>query len=302
MAVIHKTRIKWAASATALTLTPPAGRSLMVHDVEIVAANPGWATIKSGLVTVGYFEIGPLVRNHLQARWDASGVDSLLKRAKAKGLFLGYPVAEGDNLVISTSVTATYIRARYSEMEAGDVSGEEQDGKRAKERFCVFYGTNSAAITAAAYAAIDKSLMPNEYKAWPFEEDVPPGYKIDVHGLAFLEVERNSYPSSADKYIRTSRMRVKINRESLWHPDEDGFLVLGDGAASGSDNTAYGAGTNVIPYIGVTYTGGFFWLPEPLSLVPGDEVVTEVSCTLDATAEMAAETLRMAYICKVTKE
>ena len=301
MAVMYPLREKWAASATSITITPPAGRALLIHDVEVVAATAGWATLKSGLVTVGFFEIGPLVRNHLQPSWVSGGYPSLLKQAKEKGLFIGYPVVEGDSFVVSTSVTATYIRVLYEEVEAGDIKGTEQDGKAADERFTVFYGTNSADISAATYAALDKSLMPSEFKAWPFELDVPPGYKITIFGLVFLEVERNSYTGSVDTYIRTSRVRVKINREALWHPDEDGFLVLGDGAAAGSDNTVYGGGNNVLPYIGEPYTGKLFWLPEPKELVAGDEVVTEVAYTLDANAVLAAEAVRMAYITKIAK-
>jgi len=301
MGVIYPFREVYAESVKDLTLTPPAGRALMVHDIEVATNTPGWAVIKSGLVTVGFFEIGPAVRNHLQPYWGGYGNVSLLKNAKNKGLFNGYPVSEGDPFVVSCSESVDYIRVIYDENDAGDIKGTEQDGKSADERFCVFYGTNKNEIDASAYTPIDKSLMPSEYKAWPFELDVPPGYSIIVYGLAFLEVEENSYPGSQNAYIRSKRLRIKINREELWHPNEDGFLVLGDGAVDDSKNYAYGLGKNVIPYVGQKYTGNLFWLPDPKELVAGDEVVTEVNYEVDTDAVLDPETIRMAYITKIKK-
>jgi len=302
MADIYPYRERWAAGAKELSITPPAGRAMIVEDVEVVAPSAGWAVLKSGLVSVGVFEIGPAARNHLQPAWDGGGHYSLLKAAREHGLFAGYPVVEGDAFVVSCDTTADYIRVVYREVEAGDVTGDEPDAKAAKERFTVFYGTNEASIEDSEYHALTKSLMPSEFKGWPFELDVPPGYAITVHGLAFLEVEENSYTGSANTYIRTSRVRMKVNRETIWHPDEDGFLVLGDGAAAGSANVAYGEGKNTLPYVGEKYTTRYFWLTTPRELKAGDELVTEVACTLDANAVLAAERLRMAYITKVVKE
>ena len=301
MAVIYPLREVYAFSAKSLSVSPPAGRAAIIHAVEVVAPSAGWATLKSGLVTVGFFEIGPDVRNHLRPSVERSGRPSLLDQLRTRGLFKGYPVVEGDTFSVSTDVTFTWARIVYEEVEAADVTGEEQDAKNAKERLTVFYGTNSAAISAATYSVLDKSLMPSEFKAWPFEMDVPPGYAIDVHGLAFLEVEENSYTGSADTYIRTKQLRMKVNRETRWHPNEDGFYVLGDGADAGSANVAYGEGTNVIPYAGNDKTGQFYFLPEPLKLISGDEMILECNFTLDANAELAAERLRAALITMVKK-
>jgi len=302
MAVIYPFREVYAESASSLTITPPAGRAIRVKRVEVEASSKGWATLKSGLVSVGYFEIGTSVRNHLYPNWLAEQKYNLFDILKDRGIPLAYPVVEGDSFVVSCDVTADRIRAIYEEVEAGDVTGEEPNGKRAKKRFVVYYGTNENRIESTGWSVINKSLMPPEFRGFPFEEAIPVGYRVQLYGLCFLEQQANRYDGTNDLYATTKRVRIKINRELVWHPEEDGFLCEGGGASAGSVNVAYGQGDNVLRYADWTAPKLPFFFDEPFELKAGDEMTIEVYCEVDSGSYIEAEDLRMALICKLIQE
>lgn len=277
MAVLEPTRVKIATGATSLTITPPAGRAIQVFDIGISGSGEAWATLKNGLTNVGYFVVGAKENNHLPLFPSEDYKLSLLEQMEAEGVNTEYPVMEGDSFVVEVDSSMDIIQVTYREVEAGDVKGDEPNGKRGKERVIVYYGTNANAITSSGYHVVDKSLNPVEFRQFPFEESCPTGYEITIYGVGC------KYLNPAGT-TRTTRLRIKKNRETLFDPDENGFILYP---------------SNMLPFAQEGEGGVVYFFEEPIVCKGGDEIITEIYVSHDGANDVAAESVRVMYPCKV---
>lgn len=301
MATIKPFRTVVATSAKELSFTPPSGRAAIVFFIACLTNSAGWATVKSANATVGFFEIGPDARNHLPLVPSDSNSGGVLDILKGLGLPTEFPVPEGEKFVVSTSVTCDYIIVRYREVEPGDVTPDMPNAKAGKEALRIFYGTNSSDITSSGWSKLNKSLNPSEMHNWPFEEVASPFDSIEIHAIGVLDYEENTYTGGSNVYGRTERVRIWKGTELLFHPQEDGFVCLGDGAEAGSANKSYAGGTNELPYAGAVRKGSLFVLPEPLVVAKGEELAVEVKVAVDTNAKVTKEELRCALFSKVIR-
>jgi len=301
MAVISPLKEVIGTSTNQLTFTPPSGRAAIVHDVGIIASGSGFATIKSANATVGYFEIGEWYRNHLTLAPSNSKHLNTLQALKGIGLPTEFPVPEGEKFVVSTSITANYIIVRYREVDPGDVTPDMPNGKAAKEMLRLFYGTNKSDITSSGWYRLDKSLNPAEMHNWPFEEIANPFDTIELYGIGVLDIQHTEAGTSTD-HAETQRVRLWKGTEVLFHPNEDGFICIGQGASDSATDTSYASGPNELPYIGDQYAGSIFVFPKPVRFGKGEEMAVEIYVNVEGSgAKMPANTLRTALFCKVIR-
>lgn len=293
MGIVFPYREKIALAQTVLTLSPVPGRSFKVTGVSILTSQAeDWATLRSGLSSVGFFSVGDADHNHLPLFPDITSPESLLHFLETSEFVTGYPVVEGDPFQVKLANAADLIKLEYEEYDAEDMTADMPNGKASDQLLILLYGTNSAAVTAAGYVSIDKCLNPKEFSNFPYESVMPTGRSFRIHSILCLDVSDNDYPGTTDKIHNTKFCRLTKNREVLYNSDMDGFYVAGTGAAAGSANTVINKGTNQLPYIGNDKAGGFFLLPDDLVCGPGDELNIEVSLDGDF-GTLAAETLRV---------
>lgn len=294
--IIYPFREKTVLSAATLALSPVPGRSFKITDIQIkTSESEDYATLRSGLTSVGYFSVGDGDHNHLSLFPDISNPESLRHFFEAADLVFDYPVVEGDSFSVTLENAADLIKICYEEYEAGDMTPDLPNAKGASQLLLPLYGTNTDTLDAAGFLLIDKMINPAEFTNFPFESVVPTGRTLRLHAIMFLDVSHNSYTASADTIMQTKYLRLTKNREVLFDMEMNGFYVLGAGAATGSVNTKVNNGTNQLPYCGNKTAGGFFILPEDIEFNSGDELISEVY--IDGTFGLfPATTLRLCYL------
>ena len=296
MGIIYPFREKAVLSASEITLTPTPGRSYKITDIAVeTTQSEDFATIRSGLASVGYLSVGDSDHNHLSLFPDIANPQSLRKFLELAEMVVDYPVIEGDTFSVRLANASELIKICYEEYEAADMTADLPNGKAAKQLLILLYGTNAKTLDAEGFVTVDKMLTPAEFPNFPFESVVPTGRTFRLHAIAFLDISHNSYTGSVDTIMNTKHLRLTKNREVLFDPDMLGFYVRGDGAVTGSINTVVNNGDNQLPYVGNSAAGGFFILPEDVEFKAGDELISEVY--IDGTFGLfPADTIRLCYI------
>lgn len=302
MGIIYPFREKTVLSASEIGLLPAPGRSYKITDIAVeTTESEDFATLRSGLASVGYYGVGDSDHNHLSLFPDISSPQSLRKFLEQTELVVDYPVIEGDIFSVRLANVAALIKICYEEYDAADMTADLPNGKAAKQLLLPLYGTNSKTLDAEGYLLIDKMLTPPEFPNFPFEAVVPTGRTFRLHAILALDISHNSYTGSTDTIMNTKYLRLTKNREILFDSEMHGFIVIGDGAAAGSINTKLNNGTNQLPFVGNSAAGGFFMLPEDIEFKSGDELISEVY--IDGTFGIfPADTLRLCYIMTMLRE
>lgn len=216
-----------------------------------------------GRLSVGYFRTGVNVNdNHLEhdseALWFANLHDYLVE----KGIFKGYPVAEGETFSLRNVTPATrhWGRVIYELYDAGDITKDMPGGSEATEFSFLHYGTNNAEIAVSTYGDIDLSLNPKEYPTFPFGVDVPAGREIDIHGILL-----KSWGGRIDDTAAEMRfLRLSKDRQVLWDEDRRGIY-----STQGMGFFTYHSRQALHPFIP---------LPTPMTFRPGEELKIELGC------------------------
>lgn len=293
MALKTANQIKTQKGATALTLTAKPGESLLVKGIKVYSAAGTYITIKTEKTTVGYLRVDETYGNHVAFPHCKSALTTfssflpknLLALLLEMGIFKGYPVAEGESIVISGAEGAADIKTvTYDIMEAADIKNTDPNGSKALEYFMISYGDTGAAIEAAGDNHLDNPLCPAEFPAFPFNKEVPSKTEIRVHGIVASEIGVvNATPALA---INTTYLKLIKDREVLF--DEDGNGILFDGS-----NVPVAAGTHVAE--GQSPVGAMsnvdprppLLFPEPLLFDQGDEL----NAYITAAEPVAASTI-----------
>ncbi len=293
--------LKEGESVATLSLTPPAGKAIMVRDVNVVTtASTDFATIKVGQTTVGYFQVAPVKRNHLTLTRPGKQNDSLLGFLASKGINTSYPVPEGKTFSVTCANSATLIRIEYEEWDSADIKDNMPNGEGSGPLVFVNYGTNLAQIAASGWSTINGSRNPAEFPDFPFGAGVPSNAMMEVLGMGVVDIHRNTYTGSANNYSKTERLRMWRGREVLFDRDSNGFFTQGAGAAAGSANYSYLGGTNELPYYSENDLGNLFMFPEPLVFNGGEELRVEQKVTIDASSNFAASDLDVFTVLRYT--
>jgi len=207
---------------------------------------------------------------------------NLYERLQQKGIFAGYPVAEGETFEIKPAVQGATIVGGivYEIHDAGDMTSDMPGGSKADEYMFINYGTNTVAIAAGAYGDLDKSRNPGEYPAFPFGEVVPAGQEVDVHGILI-----KTWGGYVDDTANTMRfLKLIRDRKVLFNEDRRGIYVT--------------QGMGPLTWGSIRQTNCDIRLfPAPLKFGPGDEL----NISLSAAVEVTIEDVLMATIQTVRK-
>jgi len=234
MPLRNSSMMKSGVGVTTLTLQADVGKSFLVKDILVKDVADGYLTIKIDRTTVGYFRVDDdKLGNLLHYPLADSIKKTLLGYLMEKGLFGGYPVAEGQIFELSglgaSGITATIV---YDEYDAGDITPAMENGTEADTLVYVSFGRTGAVINTAGEHLLNVCINPSEFPGFPFGADVPAKTEIDVLGL--LASERGADDgSTTTNYIRTTYYKLMRGREILFDPDRNGIPALGAYVASG---------------------------------------------------------------------
>ncbi len=271
-----------AATAT-LSIKAEVGESLLIKQLLVGALHSGgFCECLIDRLSVGFWYIGDINANHLEQCGVTDVLPNLYERLQQKGVFKGYPVAEGETFEIKPAVQGTTIVGAivYEIYDAEDMTSEMPGGSKSDEYMFINYGTNTVAIAAGAYGNLDKSRNPGEYPAFPFGEVVPAGQEVDIHGILI-----KTWGGYVDNTAETMRfLKLIRDRKVLFNEDRRGIYVT--------------QGMGPLTWGSIRQTNCDIKLfPEALKFGPGDEL----NISLSAAVEVTIEDVLMATIQTVRK-
>lgn len=278
MALKAADQVKTVIGAADLQLKSDPGESFLIKKVMVDSAAGTYVTLKIDKTTVGYFRVSKTYGNHLHFPI-ALGTDVALAQQKPmnlldllaqRGIFAGYPIAEGETFLLTGAADATDIKTIvYDIMEAADIKPEQPNGSRAADYLLINYGDTGAVIDAAGDARYDNPINPVEFPQFPYGDDVPPKHQILIHGIIGSEAGvRNATPATA---IYTQYLKIIKDRAVLFDEDRNG-LPFDFSTVTGAAGTKRGGGRSVIgDYTELDPRPPLFFA-EPMLMDSGDEL------------------------------
>ena len=274
MAIKARDQVKWVESDTEFELEADTGEAFLVKDIMIGDGAYNYVTVSIDKTTVGYFRAdGGRLGNHVHFPLVDSEKLTLLGYLMEKGIFKGYPVAEGQSMVV-TSEVAVAMCIVYDIYEPGDISPDMENGSEAKEYMLINYGRVAAtADLAEGDNLYEYSKLPSEFPNFPFGKDVPAKTTINIYGILASDIGRTT-DGGSNKQISKYLKLIK-EREVLFDEDKRGLMLIGDAPASDTFNIG-----TYLSCIG-NYSSVDKRLPllfsEPLTFMSGEELSVVVN-------------------------
>ena len=261
----------FSAATASLSVEAKVGESLRIKQLLVGALHSGgFCECFIDRLSVGFWYIGDINANHLEQCAVTDVLPNLFERLQQLNIFDGYPVAEGETFEIKPAVAgATIIGAIVYEIhDAEDITAAMPGGSKSKEYLLINYGTNTIAIPAGEYGALDKSRNPSEYPAFPFDAVVPAGHEVDFHGMLL-----KTWGGYVDDTADTMRfLKLIREREVLFNEDRRGIYVT--------------QGMGPLTWGSIRQTNcDIKLLPQALTFGPGDELNISLSAAVEVTIE-----------------
>lgn len=271
-------------AAASLSLEAKTGESLLIKSLRFGALHSGgFAECLIDRLSVGFWYIGDIHANHLEQASLTTLRLSVFQSLIDRGLFLGYPVAEGETFQVAPHTAgATVIGSiGYEIHDAGDMTRDMPNGSATKEYLFLNYGTNAAEIAIDGIGPLDKTRNPSEYPAFPFGEVVPARTEVEILGVLLMswkDAVGNLNPNYA--YLKLLK-----ERKVLFDEDRNGIYVR-----EGMGRLTWGPcrQTNVDMEL----------FPKPVLFGPGEELLVQMSAGDTA---IAADDIMLATIQRVRK-
>jgi len=174
---------------------------------------------------------------------------TILSYLAAKGLFTGFPVAEGETFTIQLITGATSVcMVEYEIYDAGDIVNTMENGSRSNTFLYISYGDTGANLQLVVNTTLGESNNPAEYPDFPFGGIVPSGQKIELIGILASDISPAANVTGTYSY--TEYLKLMKGREVLFDEDHNGLLyynpqqdppgavnLIGEGFAPGGNFT-----------------------------------------------------------------
>jgi len=227
---------------------------------EVAADN----MIGSLAASTTYPRVGELVKAALRQK-------TLLGLLTDLGIFKGFPIGEGQKMVLSGAKQAGAVQiAIYEVHDAGDKKPTDENGSESKEYTFINYGNCGGDVAKTGDSIYNTPQSPAEFPDFPFGKDVPANTEIALLGI--LGSDFSPEDNDGTDYIYTERLKLIRGRVTLFDEDKKGLLFL-----SGRD-TALGGMRGVAE--GLSMIGNYsdvdvrlpLMFPVPLIFVAGEEL------------------------------
>lgn len=270
MALKQRFMVKHQWSGVTLSLKPDSGQALLVESIEIDNTTPTEFTkVYIDRVMIAYLSTYNMYTNQFWIGRDQAKITTLMRTLFDKGIFKGFPVADGQELTIDyTGSGSPYVRVFYRIYDAEDINSEMENGSKAKEYLFYNYGTNTLQIDVDATGLIDKSLNPIEFPDFPYGAVVPAKTEIDIIGILIATHRKAAYVGDKMRWLKFTK-----EREVLFDPDRRGFYCA--------------HGMNEFPFHAVYYEHPFNMFPEPITFKAGEELTLQMTIGTSNLAALA---------------
>ncbi len=152
-----------------------------------------------------------------------TGMETIIKYLGKKGIFKGYPVAEGEVFTVDLITGATAVKVvEYDIYDAGDITSEMENGSKSNSYLYINYGGTGAVLQATAETVLGETNNPTEYPNFPFGGVVPSGQKMELIGILASDVAPAANVTGTATY--TDFLKFMRGREVLFDEDHNGLL------------------------------------------------------------------------------
>lgn len=171
----------------------------------------------------GAGESGNYRWNEAVQRVTGSRQEGLLTYLARKGLWKGYPVAEGETLKITGVARSNAKQILIYEIhDAEDMKSDLENGSKAAVYMFLNYGNCGGSINTNGDSLFSTSVSPAEFPSFPFGAVVPAKHQIEILGICgspFAPKENNN-----TNYIYTRYLKLVKGRTVLFDEDRNGII------------------------------------------------------------------------------
>lgn len=286
------------------SLEAKTGESLRVKRIEVVpSANDTYITVSVDRVTVGFYRVKGKSGNHLGTLHGAYLKGNIMGFLAQNGVNVSIPIASGQTLNITRYAEAGNVMVVYDRFDEGDIKETDPNGSQCKEYTFLQYAKIGATPAAAGDFKIDTSLTPAEFPDFPCGAVVPPGYTMDLVGIAGAPfVHGIATPGT----LGSKFLKLIKGREVLFDIDRNGLPFDGDNAAAVADAyvgnfSLVGPGTEVLVDTNIVTPGDPLMFIPAISFIAGDELNAYITLALSGVPTWPTAIVDIAFILKVKR-
>lgn len=272
-----------------LELEADPGQSFLVKDIQVGYNTATMIDLTVDKAMVGRFRTKKALGNHLSFPYGMTTADDVAEQFVLKpthtvldllgeaGIFTGFPIAEGQKMVISPAVASEYIgdvQVVYEEYEGGDITSEMENGSESSEYMIINYGDIGGALTTAGDHLLTTQNSPSEFPAFPFGKVVPAKTEIDLIGI--LASEAFDW-DDATHISYTTYLKLVKERTVLFDDDRNGIVFKGASSGATDIKTTYGQGVSIIGNYSDVDIKKPFMFPKPITFGAGEELNAYIS-------------------------
>jgi len=165
--------------------------------------------------------------NEAAQRVTGARQEGLLTYLARKGLWKGFPVAEGETFQITGVAGNSNVDAQkqvlvYEIHDGEDMKSDIENGSKSAVYTFLNYGNCGAAINTNGDSLYTTSVSPAEFPAFPFGQVVPAKHEIEILGVCASPIA----PKENDNtdWIYTRYLKFVKDREVLFDEDRNGII------------------------------------------------------------------------------
>jgi len=217
--------VKKSTGTTALTLTVPDHKSIMVRDILLHFAAAGaeahYLTVDEKTVQ-GF--VAPPTWYLLASRF-AAGIWPMMIPLRDAGLNFDIPVAAGQKLGFTAPGTNNFLEIVYDEYDAGDIVDTMPNGSKGMRQTLLQVISNSGVRATAGDLALDQSDLPAGFVGFPGGERCPANHRIILRAMFGIPVTKGTGAANGEY---TTFLKALKNNEDIFDTDGTGINFLGD--------------------------------------------------------------------------
>ena len=227
--------------------------------------------------------------------------ETLLQYLTKKGIWKGFPVAEGETFKMTGVKQAKAIQVVIYEIhEAGDMTPDMENGSKSPVYTFLNYGDCGAAINVNGDSLYNTSRSPAEFPSFPFGADVPAKYQVELLGICASPFAPKG--NRNDHYNYTQFMKLIKDREVLFDEDRQGILFHNRQYDLDGRSDSIAQGFSLIGNKSEFDLQDPFMFDPPLIFAPGDELGIYVTTIMKGTApDITQDNHEIALIERVTR-
>jgi len=181
-------------------------------------------SVLAGMGAVAGGEIAGNYRwNEAVQRVTGSRQEALLTYLAKKGLWKGFPIAEGETLKITGVARSNAKQILIYEIhDAEDMKAISENGSKAPVYLFLNYGNCGGSINTNGDSLFSTSVSPAEFPSFPFGQVVPAKHEIEILGICaspFAPKENDD-----TNYIYTRYLKLVKDRSVMFDDDRNGII------------------------------------------------------------------------------